>query len=98
MILLFQELGCQTSGSDGGGARTSRRGGPSSPNHNRFFIVRGSMSYGTDIQYWNCFADRHRPLKFTFRTKLLRVRTICGIDVPLVCYTFFINKSNTNIA
>ena len=98
MILLFQKFGCQTGGSDGGGAKTSWRGGPSSPNHHRFLTIVGSMSWGSDVQYWNCFSVRHSTLKFTFKTKLLRVRTICGINVPLVCYTFFINKSNTNIA
>ena len=55
MILLFQELGCQTGGSDGGGAGTSWRGEPSSPNHHRFLTVIGSMSWGSDVQYWNCF-------------------------------------------
>ena len=89
----FKNLGCQTGGSDGGRARTSWRGGPSSPNHHRFLTIIGSMSWGSDIQYWNCFSVRHWTLKFTFKTRLPRCTTICGINVPLVCYTFFIDKS-----
>ena len=99
MILFFQEFRCQTGESDGGGARTSwRGGGPSSPNHHRFLTIIGFMSWGSDVQYWNCFSVRHSTLKFKFKTKLLRFRNMCGTNVPLVCYNFFINKSKTNVA
>ena len=97
MILLFQEFGCQTCGSDGGGARTSWRGA-SSLNQHQFLTIIGSMSWDSDIQYWNCFSVRLSTLKFTFKTKLPRSTTMCGINVPLVCYTFSVNKSKTEVA
>ena len=89
MILLFQEFGCQTGESDGGRPRPLGGGGPSSPNHHRFLTIIGSISWGSDVQYWNCFSVRNWTLKSTFKTKLLRFRNMCGTNVPLVCYTFF---------
>ena len=93
MILLFQEFGCQTGGSDGGRARTSWRGGAFLPKPPPIFNYYRVHELGSDIQYWNCFSVRHSTLKFTFKTRLPRCTTMCGINVSLVCYTFFINKS-----
>ena len=73
-------------------------GGASSLNQHQFLTIIGSMSWDSDIQYWNCFPVRHSNLKFTFKTKLPRSTTMCGINVPLVCYTFSVNKSKTDVA
>ena len=89
----FKNLGVRQVDLMGVGQGPLGGGGPSSPNHHRFLTIIGSMSWGSDIQYWNCFSVRHSTLKFTFKTRLPRCTTICGINVPLVCYTFFINKS-----
>ena len=57
------------------------------------------MSWGSDIQKLELFLCQKLDFEIYIQDyKPLRFRAMCGTDVLLVCYTFFINKSKTNVA